>query len=133
MSQVDKLTYLPLLFWFFICFFFFYFVIFTFILPLIFGSLKTRGFIYFWLLSDSFSFHSFEFFNVILYISNFFFYFLRTFFLSFNRSVFFKKYLFFFKSKVFFSSFSLRKKLSSLEIKILFIDFPFLHPYSPEL
>jgi hypothetical protein len=133
MSQVDKLNYLPLLFWFFICLFIFYFLIFTFILPLIFGSLKVRGFIYFWLLSDSFGFHFFDFFNLIFYLSNFFFYLLRLFFSSLNRRIIFKDNYFFFKSKAFFSPLVFRKESSTINVKVSVIDFPFKHPCSPAI
>lgn len=42
MSQIDKLNYIPHLFWFILLFFIFYFLIFSYILPLIYQTLKVR-------------------------------------------------------------------------------------------
>lgn len=46
MAQVDKLNYIPNLFWFILLFIFTYFVIFCYILPFLYSSLKTRNFYY---------------------------------------------------------------------------------------
>lgn len=42
MSQVDKLVYLPLLFWFVVLFLSLYFLVFCYLLPLFFTAFKTR-------------------------------------------------------------------------------------------
>lgn len=42
MSQIDKLNFVPHLFWFIFLFFIFYFLIFSYILPLIYQTLKIR-------------------------------------------------------------------------------------------
>jgi len=42
MSQIDKLNFVPHLFWFVVLFFIFYFLIFSYILPLIYQTLKVR-------------------------------------------------------------------------------------------
>jgi hypothetical protein len=58
MSQLDKLTYFPILFWFFISFIFFYFFMFSFFIPLIFTGLSVREQFFegiFWLI-DIFNF-----------------------------------------------------------------------------
>jgi len=52
MSQVDKVNYLPLLFWFVILFFVFYFIIFTFILPMLYTTLKVRQLFFFELILE---------------------------------------------------------------------------------
>ena len=44
MSQIDKLVYIPLLFWFVVLFIIFYFIMLAFFLPLIFKVLKVRRF-----------------------------------------------------------------------------------------
>jgi len=42
MSQIDKLNYIPLLFWFMFFFFFLYGLLLIYILPFIFGTLRVR-------------------------------------------------------------------------------------------
>jgi hypothetical protein len=42
MSQVDKVVYIPLLFWFIILFLGLYLVVYSYFLPLLFSSFKTR-------------------------------------------------------------------------------------------
>jgi hypothetical protein len=50
MSQVDKLVYVPLLFWFVVLFFLLYVGVFCYLLPLFFGAFKTRRLFFFDLL-----------------------------------------------------------------------------------
>lgn len=46
MAQVDKLNYFPNLFWFILLFILTYFIIFCYILPFLYSSLKTRNLFY---------------------------------------------------------------------------------------
>jgi hypothetical protein len=43
MSQIDKLNYMPILFWFLVFFIGLYFILFVYILPLIFSGVKVRS------------------------------------------------------------------------------------------
>lgn len=52
MSQIDKLNYVPLLFWFLIFFGFLYFYLVLYILPFIFGSLRTRALFFNYLVNE---------------------------------------------------------------------------------
>jgi len=67
MSQIDKLNFLPHLFWFFVLFGVFYFIVFSYILPLIYQSLELRSIFFNSLLSDSLSFNIFFHFFVHFY------------------------------------------------------------------
>jgi len=44
MSQIDKLNFVPHLFWFIILFLLFYFLVFSYFLPLVYQTLKVRRF-----------------------------------------------------------------------------------------
>jgi len=72
MSQIDKLNFLPNLFWFLVLFIVFYFLIFSYILPLIFQSLQLRSIFFASLLEENFSFNIFYFFIVHFYNINYF-------------------------------------------------------------
>lgn len=52
MSQIDKLNYIPLLFWFLIFFSFFYFILVIYVLPLIFSALRVRSLFFNHLLNE---------------------------------------------------------------------------------
>ena len=71
MSQVDKLNYLPLLFWFLILILIFYFLVFSFLLPLLFSSLKTRGIFFFILVDDIVGLYGFDFNLILIFIKGF--------------------------------------------------------------
>ena len=72
MSQIDKLNFLPHLFWFFVLFGIFYFIVFSYILPMIFQALETRSIFFYALLEDSFSGNIFFQFFVHFYNGKFF-------------------------------------------------------------
>lgn len=102
MSQVDKLNYLPLLFWFILAFSFFYILIFSFFLPLVFGGLKVRGFFFHLLLIDLISLSVLDFFLMLNFVSGFSFFFIDLVFFFF-KSVFLVNFFnFYFKSSNFF-------------------------------
>jgi hypothetical protein len=70
MSQLDKLNYLPLLFWFLVFFILMYFILFSYILPLIFSGLKVRELFYRHLLNEVFIFFDAGFLFAFLFKSN---------------------------------------------------------------
>ena len=85
MSQVDKLNYLPILFWFFIVFFLFYLFIFSYFLPLIFTGLKVRSFLFFSLLGDLVELNLLYFFFSKIYEGSYLYIFVNSMFLYFKQ------------------------------------------------
>ena len=93
MSQLDKLNYLPILFWFLVFFFIMYFLLFSYILPLIFGSLKVRELFYRQLLDEIFVFFDTELLFEFFFKNNSY-YSIMVFFFSFCCSFFFWRFFF---------------------------------------
>lgn len=67
MSQIDKLTFVPHLFWYCILFLIFYFLMFSYVLPLIFQTLKVRNFFFFSTIYATLLYNVFYFFITSLY------------------------------------------------------------------
>lgn len=59
MSQIDKLVYMPLLFWFWILFVLFYFFVFSYFLSFFFYTFKTRLFLFNELINLSYIYSTF--------------------------------------------------------------------------
>lgn len=66
MSQIDRLNFVPHLFWFIILFLVFYFLIFSYLLPVLFQSMETRSLFFESLLKDSLAFNIFYYFFIVL-------------------------------------------------------------------
>jgi len=79
MSQIDKLNFIPHLFWFLILFFIFYFLIFSYILPLIYQALKVRELFLSFIINESLLYDSFYFINSLWYNVNVLALFVKTF------------------------------------------------------
>lgn len=70
MSQIDKLNYIPHLFWFLILFFLFYFLVFSYILPLIYQTLKVRELFLNFIINESLLYDVFYYVVTITYNTN---------------------------------------------------------------
>lgn len=92
MSQIDKLNYVPLLFWFLIFFVFLYFYLVSYILPFIFGALRTRVFFFNYLV-DELLYGVFFSYSVKFFFSNSSHYSIVNFVLGFLSSWFFLEFL----------------------------------------
>jgi len=86
MSQIDKLNFIPHLFWFLVLFFLFYFFIFSYILPLIYQSLKVRELFLTFIINESLLYDIFYSTVTIVYSLSFFRIFGRT-FVNFFKSI----------------------------------------------
>ncbi len=68
MSQIDKLTFTPHVFWFIVLFIILYFILFSYILPLIYQSLKIRKLFFLNILFNNFFINNF--FIIFLNVNN---------------------------------------------------------------
>ena len=102
MSQIDKLNFIPHLFWFILLFLFFYFLVFSYVLPLIYQTLKVRELFLNFIIHESLLYDIFYSVTSILYNNNLTAIFVKVFlhFLKLLRNVNNLRFSFFMKSSL---------------------------------